>query len=97
MQKKMSELVTGDVVTVQHGLKVRVEELHSRELTASYEEDIREGLISEGHKPFTYWTVATVLNFAEAVNFPRGYLTAKDGKFFWTLAGNDRRTVHVND
>jgi hypothetical protein len=99
MQKKMSELVTGDIVTVQLGLRVRVEELKSRELTASYDEDIREGLISEGHKPYVYWTVGTVVNATEAIanGFPRGYLTAKDGQFFWTVAGNDRRVVNVED
>ena len=97
MQKRMSELVTGDIVTVQHGLKVRVNELESREITGTFEQDIREGLISEGLEPYAYWTVGTVLNVSEAVNngFPLGYLTAKDGEYFWTVAGNDRRVVNV--
>lgn len=99
MHKKMSELVTGDVVTVQHGLRVRVEELQSRELLGIGEQDIREGLLKEGLEPKTFWTVGTVLNAQEAIEngFPRGYLTAKDNGFTWVVAGNARRTVKVED
>lgn len=98
MKKKMSELVTGDVVTVQYGLKVRVEALESRALReGTSEAGIREGLIQEGHKPFIYWTTGTALNVAEAIEngFPNGYLGRKGDTRTWVIAGNDRRIVEV--
>lgn len=87
MKKKMSELVTGDVVTVQHGLRVRIEEVKNN---SQY--------LQEGELLVT-WSVGTALNVEEAIanGFPNSYLGRDGERRTWQVQGNDRRIVEVED